>query len=134
MTQTYDPKLVTLILDGDVVTGFANDGVLTIAHNNDKMTPHEGVLGDVAYSMHATNSATLTFNLMSTSSSLPRLRSKASKGRRFTVTLSDANENGQHFSGDNCVISRVPDYNRRQEVQSIAVSVYIPNLVYPEAV
>ena len=72
--STYDPKKVTVSIGGRVITGFAADGVVTLTHNEDAVTPSVGAKGDVAYSENANNSGNAALPLMSTSSSLAYLR------------------------------------------------------------
>lgn len=67
--STYDPKKVTVSVGGRVITGFAADGVVTLTHNEDAVTPSVGAKGDVAYSENANNSGNAALPLMSTSSS-----------------------------------------------------------------
>ena len=40
--STYDPKKVTVSIGGRVITGFAADGVVTLTHNEDAVTPSVG--------------------------------------------------------------------------------------------
>lgn len=40
--STYDPKKVTVSVGGRVITGFAADGVVTLTHNEDAVTPSVG--------------------------------------------------------------------------------------------
>ncbi len=67
---TYDPKKVNVIVGGRVITGFASDGVVTLAKSEDSVTPSVGAKGDVTYSENANESGTVSLTLMSTSSSL----------------------------------------------------------------
>lgn len=71
---TYDPKKVNVIVGGRVITGFASDGVVTLAKSEDSVTPSVGAKGDVTYSENANESGTVSLTLMSTSSSLSYLR------------------------------------------------------------
>ena len=64
--STYDPKKVTVSIGGRVITGFAADGVVTLTHNEDAVTPSVGAKGDVAYSENANNSGNAALPLMST--------------------------------------------------------------------
>ena len=79
--STYDPKKVTVSIGGRVITGFAADGVVTLTHNEDAVTPSVGAKGDVAYSENANNSGNAALPLMSTSSSLAYLREICAKRR-----------------------------------------------------
>ena len=90
--STYDPKKVTVSIGGRVITGFAADGVVTLTHNEDAVTPSVGVKGDVAYSENANNSGNAALPLMSTSSSLAYLREICAKRRPVRFSVSDVND------------------------------------------
>jgi hypothetical protein len=90
--STYDPKKVTVSIGGRVITGFAADGVVTLTHNEDAVTPSVGAKGDVAYSENANNSGNAALPLMSTSSSLAYLREICAKRRPVRFSVSDVND------------------------------------------
>ena len=79
---TYDPKKVNVIVGGRVITGFASDGVVTLAKSEDSVTPSVGAKGDVTYSENANESGTVSLTLMSTSSSLSYLGCRGCVRRR----------------------------------------------------
>ena len=99
--STYDPKKVTVSIGGRVITGFAADGVVTLTHNEDAVTPSVGAKGDVAYSENANNSGNAALPLMSTSSSLAYLREICAKRRPVRFSVSDVNDaDAIQVSGD----------------------------------
>jgi len=127
----WDPKKVTVAAAGTALTGFATDGVVNIVANEDRVTTQTGVKGDTTYSENANESATATIPLMSTSASLPKLRQLAQSRKRFTLTISDANDDSKVFvNAENCRITKMPDYNAQKEASTVNVPVYIPRLEY----
>lgn len=128
---TYDPKKVTISIGGRIITGFAADGVVTLTHNEDSITPSVGAKGDVAYSENANNSGTAAITLMSTSSSLAYLREICAKRRAVRFTVSDANNDDSiQVSEENCRIMKMPDTPRTKDPSTVTVNVYIPDLNY----
>ncbi len=128
---TYDPKKVTVALNGRAITGFANDGVVTLTNNEDMTTPSVGAQGDVAYSENANVSGNAALPLMSTSASLAYLRDLCARRRPIRISISDANDSDSiHVNEENCRILKMPDTPRGREQTTVTVNVYIPDLNY----
>jgi len=126
--MTYDPLNVTLAVSGRAVTGFAEEGVLTVVYNEDRVTPTVGVKGDVTYNKNANNSANLAITLKSTSASLAYLRGLASRAQEVRIDISDANEDDHlHISEERCMILKVPDVPRGAEQATVTVNIFIPD-------
>lgn len=131
MVTTYDPKKVTVSLNGRALTGFAADGVVTLTHNEDIVTPTVGAQGDVAYSENANNSGQAALPLMSTSASLPYIRDLCAKRKPIRLSISDANDaDAIQVNEEECRILKMPDTPRGKEETTINVNVYIPDLNY----
>lgn len=129
--QTYDPKKVTVNINGRVITGFASDGIITLSHNEDIVTPSVGAQGDVAYAENANNSGNAALPLMSTSSSLAFIRELCAKRKAVRFSVSDANDaDAIQVSEENCRILKMPDVPRGKEQTTVTVNVYIPSLNY----
>lgn len=128
---TYDPKKVNLIINNKIITGFANDGVITITRNEDIVSTLVGVKGDVAYSENANESGNIAVTLMGTSSSLAYLRSLALKRTPLSVVIADANDVGAvNVAEDQCRILKPPDNPRGKEVSTITINIFVPVLNY----
>lgn len=128
---TYDPKKVTVAVGGRAVTGFANDGIITITHNEDRTTPSVGAQGDVAYSENANNTGNAALTLMSTSASLGYLRDICAKRKEVRLDITDANnDDAIHVSEERCRILKMPDTPRGREQTTITVNLFIPDLNY----
>ncbi|MFQ7588019.1 MAG: phage structural protein [Faecalibacterium prausnitzii] len=126
---TYDPKKVNVIVGGRVITGFASDGVVTLAKSEDSVTPSVGAKGDVTYSENANESGTVSLTLMSTSSSLSYLRDLEAKRRAVNVSITDANDDTAFtMNEDNCRITKMPDVARQKEQATVTVTIFVPSM------
>lgn len=126
---TYDPKKVNVIVGGRVITGFASDGVVTLAKSEDSVTPSVGAKGDVTYSENANESGTVSLTLMSTSSSLSYLRDLEAKRRAVNVSITDANDDTAFtMNEDNCRITKMPDIARQKEQATVTVTIFVPSM------
>ena len=130
-TMAYDCKKVTVAVNGRAITGFAEDGVIVLTHNEDIVTPSVGAKGDVAYSENANNSGNAALPLMSTSASLSYLREQCAKRRPLQISISDANDyDAIHVNEENCRILHMPDAPRNAEQTTVTVNIFIPDLNY----
>lgn len=126
---TYDPKKVNVIVGGRVITGFASDGVVTLAKSEDSVTPSVGAKGDVTYSENANESGTVSLTLMSTSPSLSYLRGLEAKRRAVNVSITDANDDTAFtMNEDNCRITKMPDVARQKEQATVTVTIFVPSM------
>lgn len=126
---TYDPKKVNVIVGGRVITGFASDGVVTLAKSEDSVTPSVGAKGDVTYSENANESGTVSLTLMSTSSSLSYLRDLEAKRRAVNVSITDANDDTAFtMNEDKCRITKMPDVARQKEQATVTVTIFVPSM------
>lgn len=130
MDTSYDPKKVNVNVNGTILTGFANDGVVNVSKNEDAVTPNVGCKGDVVYEENANESGTIAVTLQSTSPSLSMLRSLASGRRTFSVSISDVNaDDPVNISAQKCRILKLPDIPRGKGSSTVTVNIYVPNLV-----
>lgn len=65
--QAYDPAKAQLFLMGQKVTGYAPDTKITVARNEDNITPHNGVDGEVSLAIIRNNTGVITVSLQNTS-------------------------------------------------------------------
>ena len=88
----YDPRKVSVVVDGRIVTGFADSSMITIARSEDIVSTSVGTQGDVVYSESANRSGTLTMSLQSTSASLVWLKNIAKSRKEISVVITDASQ------------------------------------------
>lgn len=128
---TYDPKKVNVIINNKTITGFANDGIITVTRNEDIVSTLVGVKGDVAYSENANESGNVAITLMGTSASLPFLRSLSIKRTPISIVIADANDAGAvNIAEDQCRILKPPDLVKAKEVGTITINIFVPVLNY----
>ena len=92
--MVFDPEKITLLVDGSVVTGYADGSSISAERTGDDVTPKTGIQGDTVYVCNADRSGTIKFSLFSTSASLSRMRRLAQQRKQVAVTLRNANEEG----------------------------------------
>ena len=125
MTTVYDPKKVTVIYDGQVITGFADDSMIEAEKNEDNITPHVGVLGEVSLAINADNTGTVTISLANTSPFIKILAEKARANTVAPLSIIDMNENGVNIGGTEAVIIKPPNVTIGKEVESQEVQFFV---------
>lgn len=126
----YDPTKVSVVISGLVITGFADSSVVTVARNEDIVTPSVGAQGDVVYSENANQSATVTLTLQSTSASVYKIRQMALSRQEVDIVISDAgNDGGELLSASRCRITKVPDSKKEKTAGSVDVTIFAPMVV-----
>jgi len=125
MTTVYDPKKVTVIYDGMVITGFADDSMIEAEKNEDNITPHVGVLGEVSIAINADNTGTVTMSLANTSPFIKILAEKARANTIAPLAIIDMNKNGVNVGGTEAVIIKPPNITIGKEVESQEVQFFV---------
>lgn len=130
MDTSYDPKKVNVNVDGTIITGFSSDGMITASKNEDRVIPNVGCQGDVVYEENANESGTITLTLQGTSPSLAKLRRLAVDRVKFSVSITDANDDDSiSISAQRCRILKEPDVSRGKSSGTSTVNIYVPNMV-----
>lgn len=62
----YDPQKVVLYMLGQKVSGYAADTKIVITRNNDHLTPHMGVDGELSLALSRDRSGVMTVSLQNT--------------------------------------------------------------------
>lgn len=125
MAQSYDPKKVSLIVNGSFITGFMDGTFVKTEKNEDNVIPHIGAQGDVTFSESANNTGTITFTVKQNSPSLPELQKLATQKKDFKTQIVDGNDNNFKAGGTQCRILKTPGREFGAEVAGIEVQVYV---------
>lgn len=126
---TYDARDVTVTVDGQYMTGFAEDSKVNIEKKEDNVSPKTGVDGIVSYAMSADGTGTCTMTFMSTSPSLETLRQLARDRQTFTLAITDMNDNAESYAKNDCIILKsLDDPKGYKEPDEIEVEIFIPYL------
>lgn len=125
MAKSYDPKKVSLIVDGMFIVGFMDGTMITAEKNEDNVIPHVGAQGDVSFSESADNTGTITVTLKQDSSSLPDLQALSKQKREFAAQIVDANTNNFQAGGTECRILKTPGREFGAEISGVEVQIYV---------
>jgi hypothetical protein len=127
----YDPTLITIVVNGRTITGFAQDGVVTLTRSEDSVLPAVGAIGEVAYAYNANKTGTAVITLHQTSASLPFLRKLSQDHTQINITIVDNNEpNHMYLNSIGGQILKVPDYQRGKEVGTAQLTFHVPYFEY----
>ena len=123
----YDPRLTNITLDGQYLTGFAEDSMVTIEKNEDNIMHKVGVDGIVHYGINADGTATATLTFMSDSPSLETLRQYAKERETFSLNITDMNDNAESYALNDCIIVKTMDDTKGyKEADEVEVEILVP--------
>ena len=126
----YDPRKVSVVVDGRIVTGFADSSMITIARSEDIVSTSVGTQGDVVYSESANRSGTLTMSLQSTSASLVWLKNIEKSRKEISVVITDASQTpAEVTNASRCRITRIPDNKKEKTAGSVDVTIFAPEII-----
>lgn len=125
MVRTFDPNKVTLIFDGQVITGFADDTLVQAEKNEDNVTPYVGVKGEVSRAINANKTGTITISLATTSPFIRILSQKATVDTIAPISMIDMNDDGINIGGTESWITKAPNINLGKEVDAVEVQFFV---------
>ena len=126
----YDPMKVSVVVDGRVVTGFADASMVTVTRSEDIVSTTVGTQGDVVYSESANKSGTITMSLQVTSASIIWLRNIAKSRKEVSVVISDANQSpAEVTSASHCRIIKIPDNKKEKTAGSVDITIFAPEII-----
>ncbi len=111
--KTYDPKDVTVTVDGVLLSGFAPDSKVSIEFDNEFYTTQVGIDGDdVIRSKNNNRTATATITLMQYSTSRDYLLTKLLKDEKdnsgtFAISI-NGGPSGESYSSEFAYIQKAP--------------------------
>ena len=124
--RVYDPEKVQIQVGGVYITGFSEDSKIEVEKTEDNFLPKVGVEGTVSYAINYNATAKVKVSLMSTSPSIPHIRSLAKSRSMFNFTLTDLNEVGENIACDGCIVIKTPDIKRNKAVEEEQFEIFIP--------
>ena len=124
-TKTFNPKLVTVMYGGMVITGFAEGSMVKCEKNEDNVTPHVGVLGEVSRAINADNTGKITISLAGTSPFIGILARKAAANVIEPISVVDMNDNGVNVGGSEAWIIKAPPINLGKEIEDVDIEFFV---------
>lgn len=128
--MNYDPKKVTVIINGKVMTGFRDGDIYVYEELDDRFTPYEGADGEVDYSKRPSNAAQITIGFKQGSESLKYIHQLINDEDPIRILVLNNNENGEKITGENGVILRRPNSNSGKEISEREVVIHLPDHEY----
>ena len=116
--KTYDPRQVSVIVNGLFLTGFAESTFVSTEKAEDNYAPHVGAQGEVDRSRNVSPLGTITVTLKQTSPSNAVLNNLAKSKDTFPARVVDNNEPKTVIGGSECWIIKQPDMERSNEISS----------------
>ncbi len=132
---TYDPKNVTLDVDGSVITGYMPGTFINAAKAEADFSPTVGAQGEVTRNRSGHKLGTISFTVKSTSPSNEALTATHMKCKNpeldylFDLTITDNNPGGLTFSATDCWITKIPDREWSEEVSGRSWEIMVPDYV-----
>lgn len=114
--ETYNPKDVSVVVNGTVLTGFAEDSFVTAEKAEDNYTKYVGALGEVARSKNADPTGSITVTLNHTSPSNAVLNALAKSKDTFSAFVIDRNSKQVNAGGGTCWIQKPASIERGAEI------------------
>lgn len=122
MTKVYNFKDNQVIVDGAIITGYADGDAIQAERNEDKFSQLVGADGGVTYNESNDDTGIITLSLKPTSSSLPVLRALSKSKKLFNVLIQDT-KNNVRVTGEDCLIQKWPSFARGAEASGIEIPI-----------
>lgn len=111
----YDPRLVTVSVDGQLVTGFADDQMIDVEQTDPSVEMTVGSQGEVVADKIHNKTGRIRLFLQHTSPSNPRLAQLANTKRAVRVSIDDRNAVGTAaVSASRGYVERAPEPRGRR--------------------
>jgi archaellum component FlaG (FlaF/FlaG flagellin family) len=127
--QTYDPKDVNVTVDGNIITGFSEDGFIKVEKNEDNFTPYVGAQGEVSFSNSADKTGKITVTVQSSSPSFLVLNKLSAQNKTYPVSVSDLNT-GMVVGGTDCRIMKPAAFEAGKEISEREFEIFVSTLTY----
>ncbi|MFS0878023.1 phage structural protein [Solibacillus isronensis] len=122
MTKVYNFKNNQVIVDGLIITGYADGDAIQAERNEDKNSQFVGVDGNVTYNQTNNDTGVITLTLKPTSSSLPALKALYKSGKLFNVLIQDT-ANNVRVTGEDCLFQTWPSFTRGEEAAGLEIPI-----------
>jgi hypothetical protein len=123
--KSYDPKKVSVIVDGSYLVGFMDGTFVQAEKNEDNIKTHVGADGEVTVTEVADNTGTITVTLKQNSTSLAKIKSLATQKKQFAAQVIDQNDGNFKAGGSQCRILKTPSREFGDDVSGVEVAIFV---------
>ena len=121
----YDPRMVTIIYDGVVLTGLAADSFVTAERMEDHFMEYVGVQGEVSHAENANKTGEVKVTFETTSPAVPMLNRAANSGTQSNISIIDMNDNGTNVNGTEARVRKPADREWGKEIGEVEFVFFI---------
>lgn len=122
---TYDFKKVTVIVDGNIITGFMDGESISTEANTEEVTMHVGADGSVTFSESNDQTGKITLTLKQTSASATVLDKLLKNKKMFATQIVDSNNKKFKAGGNECRIQQKPNRTWGNEVTGLEYTILV---------
>lgn len=123
--RTYDPRDVSVIVAGRVLTGVADGTFVSAEKEEDTWEPYVGAQGEVARARNAHPIGTISVTLEHTSPSNAHLSQLAHSNRAFGARVVDRQNNNVSIGGGACWVQKPASMEFGGEVSEIEWTIVV---------
>lgn len=122
----YDANEVNVIIDGVVITGFADGDFVKFAKDEDIVIPHVSAKGDVGVAINHHGTGKITITLNQTSSAIEPLMAIARERRMVSAWVISNNTVKEKAGGTQAQFIKIPEGSFGREItnREFVISVY----------
>ncbi|WP_214797680.1 DUF3277 domain-containing protein [Exiguobacterium sp. s5] len=115
-TYTYDAALVTLVVNGRFITGFAEGSMVEAEKDEDNFETKVSAQGDVGIAKRNNTLGTITVILMQGSPDVLYLNALANSGQMVPVWAQSNGENAEKVGGTQAMVKKPADVEFSDEI------------------
>lgn len=127
VVRTYDTEDVNVIVNGTILTGFADGTFVNVERDEESFTPYIGAKGEVSRAKNANKMGKITITLAQDSPSNSYLNRLANSSNTFPTSVVDQNF-GSTSGGNDCWIEKPTGTEYGKEISSREWIVVVPFL------
>lgn len=115
--RTYDATNVTVMVDGQFITGFAEGSFVECEKDEDNFNTKISAQGDVAVAVRNNTLGTITITLSQTSPSISLLDKLANTKKQFPVSVISNNEVKEKVYGTKAMVKKPANKTFSDEIE-----------------
>ncbi len=124
--RQYDPRDVSISVDGMIITGLAEGSFVTAEKNEDGYIPYVGSQGEVVRAHNADPTGKITFTIDNTSPSNAHMNQLANSRRLFPCKVVDMNPDSERSAGGSeCWVEKPAQFERGAETIEVEWVIYV---------
>ena len=126
MAQQYDPTDVYTIIDGEVITKFAEDSMIEAEPLEDKVELVKGAQGEGTFTINANDGGQITLSLAADSPALPKLNKLYKESSQFPIDIQHRGDQiNESAGGSDAMIQSMGPMNRGSELSDREIVILV---------